>query len=68
MEFYKEIEKGIITTYRKNIWSKFVKGIKEFEMINQGDKIAICISGGKDSMLLAKCMQEFQKHNEVDFG
>lgn len=67
MEKYKEIERGIITTYRKNIWSKFVKAIKEFEMIKQGDKIAICISGGKDSMLLAKCMQEFQKHNEVDF-
>lgn len=67
MEKYKEIERGIITIYRKNIWSKFVKAIKEFEMIKQGDKIAICISGGKDSMLLAKCMQEFQKHNEVDF-
>lgn len=67
MERYQEIEREIITTYRKNIWSKFVKAIKEFKMINEGDKIAVCISGGKDSMLLAKCMQEFQKHNEVNF-
>ncbi len=67
MERYKEIEREIMTTYRKSIWRNFVKAIKEFKMINEGDKIAICISGGKDSMLLAKCMQEFQKHNEVNF-
>lgn len=67
MERYQEIERDIITKYRKDIWSKFVKAIKEFKMINEGDKIAVCMSGGKDSMLLAKCMQEFQKHNEVNF-
>lgn len=53
--------------YRKSIWVKFVKGIKEFKMINKGDKIAVCISGGKDSMLLAKCIGELQKHSDEDF-
>ena len=53
--------------FRKTIWVKFVKGIKEFKMINKGDKIAVCISGGKDSMLLAKCIQELQKHSDEDF-
>ena len=53
--------------FRKSIWVKFVKGIKEFKMINKGDKIAVCISGGKDSMLLAKCIQELQKHSDEDF-
>ena len=67
MERYEEIEKSIITTYRKKIWSKFIKGIKEFEMVQEGDKIAVCISGGKDSMLLAKCMQELKKHRQVNF-
>ena len=67
MEKYKEIEKSIITKYRKRIWSKFIKGIKEFDMVQEGDKIAVCISGGKDSMLLAKCMQELKKHRQVDF-
>ena len=53
--------------FRKSIWVKFVKGIKEFKMINKGDRIAVCISGGKDSMLLAKCIQELQKHSDEDF-
>ena len=67
MERYEEIEKSIITTYRKGIWGKFIKGIKEFNMVEEGDKIAVCISGGKDSMLLAKCMQELKKHRKVNF-
>lgn len=67
MERYKEIERTIITNYRKKIWNRFVKGVKEFEMIRNGDKIAVCISGGKDSMLLAKCMQELKRHGEMDF-
>ena len=53
--------------FRKSIWVKFVKGIKEFKMINKGDRIAVCISGGKDSMLLAKCIGELQKHSDEDF-
>lgn len=67
MEKYLEIERSIITTYRKKIWSKFIKGVKEFKMVQDGDKIAVCISGGKDSMLLAKCMQELKKHRQVNF-
>ena len=67
MEKYEEIEKSIITTYRKEIWSKFVKCICEYDMVQKKDKIAVCISGGKDSMLLAKCMQELQKHGDRDF-
>ena len=67
MEKYEEIEKSIVTTYRKKIWTKFVKGIKEFDMIAEGDKIAVCISGGKDSMLMAKCFQELKKHRKMQF-
>lgn len=67
MERYQEIERSIMTTYRKKIWNQFTKGIREFDMIQSGDKIAVCISGGKDSMLLAKCMQELQRHGKIDF-
>src|SRR5574344_2966845 len=67
MEKYREIEKTIIKKYRKEIWSKFVKAIKEFSMIEENDKIAVCISGGKDSFILAKCMQEIQRHGKVKF-
>ncbi|HKL74155.1 MAG TPA: ATP-binding protein [Clostridia bacterium] len=67
MEKYQQIEKSIITTYRKTIWAPFIKAIKEYQLINEGDKIAVCISGGKDSMLLAKCMEELQKHGNRKF-
>ena len=67
MEQYEMIEKSIKTTYRKKIWKNFVKAISDFEMIKNGDKIAVCISGGKDSMLLAKCMQEIKKHKKMNF-
>ncbi len=63
----KDIERSIITTYRKDIWSKFIKGIKEFTLIEPGDKIAIAISGGKDSMLMAKLFQELKRHGEDNF-
>lgn len=62
-----EIERSIIKTYRKTIWRKFTKGINKYELIKEGDKIAVCISGGKDSMLMAKCMQEIHKHGVVKF-
>ncbi len=64
---FREIEKSIIKKYRKNIWSKFVKSVKNYELIQENDKIAVCISGGKDSFLLAKCMQELQRHGQFKF-
>ncbi len=67
MERYEQIEQSIITRYRKNIWSRFTKALKEYRLINEGDKIAVCISGGKDSMLLAKCIQELRRHSKIAF-
>ncbi len=67
LERYQQIERSIITTYRKTIWSPFVLAIKKYALVQAGDKIAVCISGGKDSMLLAKLMQELQRHSEVPF-
>lgn len=67
MEKANEIERGLVTTYRKEIWARFIKGIQEFDMIQEGDKIAVCISGGKDSMLMAKCFQELKRHRKMNF-
>ena len=67
MENYREIEKNLIKKFRKTIWTKFVHAVKDFNMIEENDKIAVCISGGKDSMLLAKCMQELQRHGQFKF-
>ena len=67
LERYQEIERSMITTYRKSIWSPFVLAVKKYQLIQAGDKIAVCISGGKDSMLLAKLMQQLQRHSEVPF-
>ncbi len=67
MERYEEIERSIIKKYRKTIWSKFISAIKEYKLIQDKDKIAVCISGGKDSMLMAKCMQHLQKYSDIKF-
>src|SRR5574344_3026471 len=67
MEEYKEIEKSIIKKYRKEIWSRFIKDVKEYELINENDKVMVCISGGKDSFLLAKCIQELTRHGKIHF-
>ena len=63
----KDIERSIITTYRKKIWVPFIKGINDYKLINENDKIAVCISGGKDSFLLAKCIEEIQRHGKFPF-
>ncbi len=63
-----DIEKTIIKQYRKTIWRPFVKALNEYDMIRPGDEIAVCISGGKDSFLLAKCMQEILRHGKMEFG
>ena len=67
MEKYQEIERSIIKKYRKDIWAPFVKAVIDYELIQENDKIMVCISGGKDSFLLAKCMEEIQKHGKVPF-
>ncbi|WP_313019249.1 tRNA 2-thiocytidine biosynthesis TtcA family protein [Acetoanaerobium noterae] len=61
------IERSIIKTYRKGIWSKFIKALNDYEMIQPGDRIAVAISGGKDSMLMAKLFQELQKFSKIPF-
>ena len=67
MEKCKEIERSIIKKYRKEIWSRFVKAVSDYELIKENDKIMVCISGGKDSFLLAKCIQELQRHGKIHF-
>ena len=62
-----DIERSIVKSYRKKIWSKFIKAIKDYKLVEEGDKVAIAISGGKDSLLLAKLFQELQKHGQVKF-
>lgn len=67
IELTKKFENEMIKKYRKDIWSKFIKGIKKYDMVKEGDKIAIAMSGGKDSLLLAKLFQELKKHPLVNF-
>ena len=67
MEKYKEIERSIIVKFRKDIYRLFTKAIRDYKLIEDGDKIAVCISGGKDSFLLAKCMEEVQRHGNIKF-
>ena len=67
MEEYKEIERSIIKKFRKDIWSKFVKAVADYELISPDDKIMVCISGGKDSFLLAKLIEELIKHGKFKF-
>ena len=67
MEKYEEIERSIIKKFRKDIWAKFVKAVIEYKLIEENDKIMVCISGGKDSFLLAKCIEEIKKHGKFDF-
>lgn len=62
-----QVERSIIKTYRKDIWRKFTKAVTMYDLIKDNDKIAVCISGGKDSFLLAKCMQEIKKHGKINF-
>ena len=67
MERCELIERSIIKKYRKSIWNNFIGALKEYRMISAGDRIAVCISGGKDSMLMAKLLQELQRHTEQPF-
>ncbi len=67
MERRKEIEKSIIKKFHKEIWRKFTKAINEYDLIQDNDRIAVCISGGKDSMLMAKLFQELERHGKKNF-
>ena len=60
-------ERSLIKTYRKTLWNPFIAAVKRYELVSPGDRIAVCISGGKDSVVLAKLMQELQKHTEQPF-
>lgn len=62
-----DIERSLVKTYRKHVWSKFVKAVKDFKLVEEGDKIAVAISGGKDSLIMAKLFQELQKHGQIKF-
>jgi len=62
-----EIENSLTTTYRSKIWSKFLKAIKQYELVKDGDKVAVGVSGGKDSMLMAKLFQRLQKNGQIKF-
>lgn len=62
-----EIERSIIKKFRKSIWRPFTKALNEYQLIQEGDRIAVCISGGKDSMLLAKLVQELKRHGKIPF-
>ena len=68
MERYREIEQSIIKKYRKDIWSKFVRAVQNYNLIEENDNIMVCISGGKDSFLLAKCVQEIKRHGKINFN
>ncbi len=61
------VERSINKKFRKGIWNRFIEGVRNYKLIQPGDKIAVCMSGGKDSMLLAKLMQELQRHSDVPF-
>ena len=67
MKDYKDVERSIIVRFRKEIYRPFTKAIRDYELIKEGDKVAVCISGGKDSFLLAKCIEEIHKHGNVNF-
>ena len=66
-EPYQKAERSIIRKYRKQLWSPFIYAIKHYDLIQEGDRIAVCISGGKDSMLMAKLLQLLQRHSDVPF-
>lgn len=67
LTFVQKVERSISTTYRERLWTPFINAIKTYKLIEEGDRIAVCISGGKDSMLLAKLMQMLQCHSDCNF-
>jgi tRNA(Ile)-lysidine synthase TilS/MesJ len=68
LEPWEQVERSISKKFRRSIWGPFITAVKRYELIRENDRIAVCISGGKDSMLLAKLMQMLQRHSDVPFG
>lgn len=67
MEKFEQAERSIVKKYRRQIWLPFLSAVKKYQLVQEGDRIAVCISGGKDSMLMAKCMQHLQKYSDFPF-
>ena len=67
MRFDEELGRALTGRWRKTIWRPFMAAVKEYDLVSAGDAIAVCVSGGKDSMLLAKCMQELRRHSPLSF-
>ncbi len=67
LTYNQTVERSIIKTYRKSIWNPFVEACKNYRLVNEGDRIAVCISGGKDSVLLAKCLQQLKRVSDTQF-
>lgn len=67
LETWQLVERSIMKKYRKELWKPFIAAVKRYELIRSGDRIAVCISGGKDSMLMAKLFQEIRRHRQVSF-
>ena len=67
MKSKNQVEHSLITKFRKDIWRKFMKAVRDYSLVNENDHIAVCISGGKDSFLLAKCLEELQRHGKYKF-
>ena len=65
--FYQQAERSIVKKYRRELWTPFITAVQRYELVREGDRIAVCVSGGKDSMLLAKLMQELQRHGHTPF-
>lgn len=67
MKYSEQVEQSILTEFKKEIWELFLQAVNRYELINESDRIAVCISGGKDSMLMAKLIQQYKKTSNVDF-
>ena len=67
LSFVQRVERSIIKTYRNEIWNPFVEACKNYRLVEEGDRIAVCISGGKDSVLLALCLRHLQRYSDVSF-
>jgi tRNA(Ile)-lysidine synthase TilS/MesJ len=67
LQLHEKIERSLITKYRKELWHPFIDAVAKYELIQEGDKVAVCISGGKDSFCMAKLMEELHRHGRVPF-